>query len=331
MASAPELISSFRFRESEAGSREKVVRATSTFEIESRGFVEVYDHAPVLLAWNGPVFPIDDGVNANGFMTESLEGVVRDGAERTALVVWEPIRDGTQILGALRLGTMVEVFMPIRNDYLRDYTWGETWTRKLGFPVEFEFGSSSTKAEEGFHSLVSPLGKQVGRVLVSPASALDLTDERAGVYRDIMAFWLSAFAWLDHHASRRESYGYRPERHRILLQARIKLAHVGGLFPSPGSRRDGSCCGPTFRLRWQTGKAPFAPLFDPQHLASVFGLGALRTIGDLFITSLFLRLWRAWFFYGSLRPSGNAPSTRFILTPRRASRVEWEWPSGFTS
>lgn len=287
MASAPELISSFRFRESEAGSREKVVRATSTFEIESRGFVEVYDHAPVLLAWNGPVFPIDDGVNASGFMTESLEGVVRDGAERTALVVWEPIRDGTQILGALRLGTMVEVFMPIRNDYLRDYTWGETWTRKLGFPVEFEFGSSSTKAEEGFHSLVSPLGKQVGRVLVSPASALDLTEERAGVYRDIMAFWLTLLlGWIITLATRKLwiSAGATSDPF-----ARIKMAHLGGYFLLLAGAR-WVLLWAHIPSRWQTGKAPLAPLFDPQHLASVFGMGALRTIGDLFITSLFLML-----------------------------------------
>jgi len=39
--------------------------------------------------------------------------------------------------------------------------------------------------------------------------------------------------------------------------------------------------------RWQRGKAPFAPLFDPSHFASTFGGGLMRSAGDFFVTAVF--------------------------------------------
>lgn len=49
--------------------------------------------------------------------------------------------------------------------------------------------------------------------------------------------------------------------------------------------------------RWQRGRTPLAPLFDPAHLASAFGGGLMRSIGDLLLTALFalgfaLGIWR---------------------------------------
>jgi len=40
--------------------------------------------------------------------------------------------------------------------------------------------------------------------------------------------------------------------------------------------------------RWQTGKAPLSPLFDPRHFASDFGWGMMQSTGDLLVTSLCL-------------------------------------------
>ena len=42
--------------------------------------------------------------------------------------------------------------------------------------------------------------------------------------------------------------------------------------------------------RWQPGKAPLSPLFDPTHLASTFGGGLMRSTGDFFISALFVLL-----------------------------------------
>lgn len=47
--------------------------------------------------------------------------------------------------------------------------------------------------------------------------------------------------------------------------------------------------------RWQTGKAPLAPLFDPIHLASPIGGGVMESTGDLLVTGLFATLFTVGF------------------------------------
>ena len=48
--------------------------------------------------------------------------------------------------------------------------------------------------------------------------------------------------------------------------------------------------------RWQRGKAPLAPLFDPTHFASDLGGGLFRSLGDTFITGIFILLFAIWLF-----------------------------------
>ncbi|RMH67759.1 MAG: histidine kinase, partial [Bacteroidetes bacterium] len=43
--------------------------------------------------------------------------------------------------------------------------------------------------------------------------------------------------------------------------------------------------------RWQRGKLPLAPLYDPTHLASTFGGGLMRSTGDLLLTAVFAVLF----------------------------------------
>ncbi len=291
IASSPDLLAGFRDRTTSPLKNEKIIRTVAGITLKSKTFLEIYDHAPTLLGWNGPVFPMDSGVSDADFLVQPIDRVARDGSKRTALVVWQPIVDGEQILGAVRLGRIVESFMPIRNDYLKDYSWTEEWSKKLKTPVVFEFGEHVAIQREADRPIVSNSGMVLGKVSVTLPSVENLRSERVRKYDDIVVFWAFMLVmWMivvstrsiwalfspqivaeDHteKAVKMRWYGY----YLVVLFLSRWLFLV---FDIPS--------------RWQLGKSPLAPLFDPQHLASEFGFGAMKTIGDLFITALFVTL-----------------------------------------
>ena len=262
--------------------RARLVRWVASLEPDVRQFIEVYDPTPSLQAWNGAGFPMDAAVRTDRFLLQEQESLVRDGDKRTALVVWVPVRDGRSIVGALRLGTMVEEHMPVRNEYLRDYTWDEEWTRRLEQPVTFSFTALAAREKEGRFVLRSPSDGLLGTVEIG------VPDERAWVrdiqdrYRDLLLFWGFVASLLVLFATSFHLWRVAPERPAstgtllsfTALVAMIRWSWLVADIPS----------------RWQTGKAPLSPLFDPQHMASIVGGGVMRTIGDLMISALLLTL-----------------------------------------
>lgn len=291
IARSPEIIEGFRERVASPLKNEKIIRTVASIELKESSFLEIYDYAPTLLAWAGPVFPMDSGVSAPKFLAEPIERVVKDGSKRTALVVWVPVLDGEKILGAVRLGKVVESFMPIKNDYLRDYSWNEEWSKRLKTPVVFEFGEHLEARDPSERLLAAKTGTIFGRVSITQPSPQSLQSDRAQKYDDIQVFWSFLFVlWL------------------IVVTTGTMWAKISPLHPQEDAATPPSLIGwfgtylaglivaRWFLLvydipaRWQMGKSPLAPLFDPQHLASEFGFGALRTIGDLFITAVFITL-----------------------------------------
>jgi len=272
--------------EAESGSgQERMVHLASSLELDPMTFVEFYDPTPSLLAWSGAVFPIDPAVSDERFLLEIQESVVLDGSKRTALVVWAPVTDGSSIVGAVRVGRIVESRMPIRNEYLRDFTWDEEWSRRLEQPVEFFFGQPLASREEGHYLIRSPREQTIGSVHISDVRLQDISDRRSKTYSDILSFWAllgiiylltqwSLQLWRCTWDNFSTSY---KQISLAVFFAFLLLSRWVLLFLNIPSR-------------WQIGKAPLAPLFDPQHLASVVGWGSMRTIGDLFITSVFVTL-----------------------------------------
>jgi len=287
LASRSNLILGLRLEAESGTGHEMLVHLASDLEMDPMDFLEIYDPTPSVLAWDGAVFPIDPAVSNDRFLLEVQESVVLDGAKRSALVVWVPVVDGSSIVGAVRMGRMVESRMPIKNEYLRDFTWGEEWTRRLGQTVEFEFGTSGAAVSrgEGEYSLRSPADEHIGSVVIVDNQLQEYTAEHTRRYEDILSFWMllgiiwlialcSRFLWRYPWVDANSAF-----KSRSLLTYLVFLALTRWVFLFF-----------SIPARWQTGKAPLAPLFDPQHLASVIGLGSMRTIGDLFITSIFVTL-----------------------------------------
>jgi two-component system nitrogen regulation sensor histidine kinase NtrY len=283
MARHPDVVAGLRdLAAGQPEGRARLVRWAASQTPETRNFVEVYDPTPSLQAWNGPGFPMDSAVRTDRFLLQEQESLVRDGDKRTALVVWIPVRDGRTILGAVRLGTMVEERMPVRNEYLRDYSWDEEWTRRLGQPVSFAFNGQTAREKEGRYVLRSPSDGLLGTVDISePDEAAWVETIRSG-YRDVLVFWAFLASLMILAAASTLLWRAAPDRPAAALTL---LGY--GLFVAL-TRWEWLAA--DIPARWQTGKAPLAPLFDPQHLASIVGGGVMRTIGDLMISALLLTL-----------------------------------------
>jgi len=301
VATSRELIEGFRNRTSiyggdapvtgSLGTSEQIVRILTEYNLAERGFIEIYDQSPSLIAWNGPVFPMDAGISNPDFLVRPVEDLARDGAKRTALTVWQPVLDGSRVLGAVRMGKVVESFMPIRNDYLRDFSWSEEWSNRLRSLVYIEFGELHILDQGTERALKSSAGKVIGKVRIELPDSDSLAKEKAQKYNDILVFWVvlilfwllmlfTRSIWL-YYKSEEDADNEVPSKiHMSALGAYVAyvflMRWVFLVFEVPA--------------RWQPGKTPLSPLFDPQHLASVFGFGALRTIGDLLISASLLTL-----------------------------------------
>ncbi|MDA0684373.1 MAG: ATP-binding protein [Bacteroidetes bacterium] len=282
LARDPDIVQGLRGLVDAGSGQEQLVRRATRISKNPLRFVEIYDPTPSLQAWSGAAFPVDGAVRQERFMLQVQESVALDANRRTALTVWTPVLDGSTIVGVVRVGEIVERRMPLRNEYLRDYTWGEEWSERLGQPVQFTFGGNELRERADRFVLRSPQDVFVGSVTISAPAFEGWRNERQGRYNDTVLFWLFLamlflvirWTWLLWHIPPDGA-----KQGLILLSwvTWLVLTRWAFLFLNlPG--------------RWQSGKAPFAPLFDAQHLASVYGWGAMSTIGDLFISAVFFTL-----------------------------------------
>ena len=284
----PDVVAGLRLQQlGQEGGRRRLVAWAASIDRRDREFVEIYDPTPALQAWSGAAFPMDAAVRSDLFLRQELEGLATDRQTRTAFTVWVPVLDGNTILGVVRLGRVVEERMPVRNEYLRDMTWDEEWTRKLGQSVTFAFGTAEDHPAARSALLRSPSGVPLATVDIDDpdlARRISMIGER---YRDALLLWIlvamlltgarfSLFLW-------RSVPGTPPSGALIALYGVFLVSIRQGLLWMD------------IPARWQGGKAPFSPLFDPQHLASAVGFGAMRTIGDLLVSSVFLMVFVAVF------------------------------------
>lgn len=270
----------------EEGRRQLVSWAASQAHSE-REFVEVYDPTPSLRAWSGAVFPMDGAVRNDRFLLQELESLAIDGEKRTAFTAWVPVLDGASIVGAIRVGRMVEQRMPVRNEYLRDYTWDEEWTREFGQPVAFSFGEESSRPKEGRFILRSPSDVHLGYVDIDTPSQDQWVTELDRTILNVQLLWLFVALLLV-----LASFANLLWRKAATTQISGTVLTLFGLFLVV---MRWLMLALDLPARWQIEKAPLSPLFDPQHLASVIGYGAMQTIGDLLISAVFVTLFTVIF------------------------------------
>ena len=255
-----------------------------------RSAIELYDGLPRLVAWKGFSMGLDAAPATPRFGEAYQTATVQDGDLRQALVLWHPVRDGTRALGAVRVLRLLNVQTPVQNRYLRDYRIEEIWSRMTGLAVRVQlFGGSGTAAEallEPSRPLRGIDGTLLGSVSVEPPTAEALVEAVEDRFHHVLAFWATlallwavAGAWVGYQVLSRTDVGDGAR----LLRAAAGFTVWGVAWW--GVRY--ALLALDVPARWQSGRAPLNPLFDPTHLASSTGSGLLRSMGDLLLTAFF--------------------------------------------
>lgn len=290
LAEAPEVRRALRRRNlGDPAGTEALIRLFAHLDLPEQWAVELYDTALEPVAWNGFSIPLDESPASSRFLGTFQTAIAEDSDWRQALVVWYPMRDSVRALGAVRMMRLLRARTPIQNQNLRDYSIGEVWQRGAGLPVDVRFVRpiSGQAPEEGQARLLQGLdGAILGRVVVEPPLPDRLVDTARQRFDDVLAFWMTllvfwlvAGTWVWYRnaealeAAGRGLIGRAGVRLSLAAMAWWSARYVLLALDVPG--------------RWQRGKAPLAPLFDPAHLASTFGGGLLRSTGDFFVTAIF--------------------------------------------
>lgn len=252
---------------------------------------ELYDETPRLLAWSGPSVPPDDVPSLPFFLDGPQTGVVAQDRARAALALWLPVRDGARVLGAVRVLEIVRFDPPLRNQYLSETSLERTWRRATHLPVNVVLGIDAEPDVQAsrprFARTLRGLdGRVLGYAEVEPPSPEQLAGDTRARYADLMALWGALAVLLALVAC---GTLFAQTRGRSAL---VQAAAFAGLVAAWWGARFAALAYDV-PGRWQDGRTPLAPLFDPTHLASTLGGGALRSTGDLIVTTLVV-LGLAW-------------------------------------
>lgn len=281
--------------------------------------VELYTPEMELVAWNGFSMPMDTAPDLAEFPAGLHTGIAQDGAFRQAIVAWRPITRDIRVLGVVRAMRLVEYAPPVHNEYIKDVSLVPKWRRLAKLPVELTFDVSIEEAAPFSRLLQGVDGTVLGLVTVGAPSIRQMTALAAVLPNHLMALWTALFFFWTLGGMWRL---YRREIRR--LQAKPSRnrwwAVIGGFA---------MCAVYWWSLRfillemnvpsrWQQGKTPLAPLFDPTHLSSGLFGGALGSTGELLITILFLVAFSGAFleWVGALRKARD-----HLFRPRRISRM----------
>ncbi|MGI9174418.1 MAG: hypothetical protein ACR2GR_03760, partial [Rhodothermales bacterium] len=297
LATALAVVQGLRQRESDAPDVQngtgRLVQYVAALPPEDRSATELYDARMRLVAWKGFSMRLDVTTETPRFGEGEpyQTAIAQDGELRQALVVWHPVREGTRVLGAVRVLRLLSAQTPVQNRYLRNYRIAETWSRLTGLTVLVRLSGGGGAAAEATPAPIRPLrgldGTPLGSVSVEPPTPEALVEAIVERFNHVLAFWATlavlwavAGVWIGYRTLARTSA--RGDEHRLL---RSVVGFAGWSAAWWGARY--ALLALDVPARWQGGRAPLNPLFDPAHLASSVGGGLLRSMGDLLLTAFF--------------------------------------------
>ncbi|MEM1096720.1 MAG: ATP-binding protein [Bacteroidota bacterium] len=262
--------------------REALFRQFAALQLPPRMAAELYNRTPQVVVWSGFSMPLDPAPASTQFLSRMQTAMAEDGSTRRALVVWHPVRDGAEVLGAVRLLETIAFSAPVQNQFLRDYNLQDEWRRLTQRPVRIAYGNipSGTDALDGQAARVLQGidGTPLARVFVEPPSEAALVAATRAQYGHVLAFWTTlllgwglGMLWMLYQRA-------ATAQQRALGFALLSVAWWGVRYALLAMDVPG---------RWQPGRAPLNPLFDPTHLASDIGGGLARSTGDLLLTGVF--------------------------------------------
>ncbi len=246
---------------------------------ERRG-IEIYDVVPRRVAWVGRTMPVGTSPNTETFLQQVQVELVDDPPWRLALSLWHPVLDAQgRVLGAVRVLELLRWQMPVENLYLDTYNQLRLWERELGVTVQLLLPGQAAPVDGQAAYPLQGLSGRLGTLLLGMPAPSQVLRDAARRIDHIMALWATALLVWALLGLARWMWTAQNSPQRLLKRAAlVGLAWWGTrylllMLDVPN--------------RWQRGRTPLAPLFDPAHLASAFGGGLMQSIGDLLLTALF--------------------------------------------
>ncbi|AEN74050.1 integral membrane sensor signal transduction histidine kinase [Rhodothermus marinus SG0.5JP17-172] len=267
-------------REDNLACPETLVALLARRTLPERRGIEIYDVVPRRVAWAGVTMPVGTIPNTEAFLRQVQVELVDDPPWRLALSLWHPVIDAEgHALGAVRVLELLRRQMPVENLYLDTYNQLRLWERELGVTVQLLLPGQTAPADGQAAYPLQGLSGRLGTLLLGMPAPSQVLRDAARRIDHILALWATALlVWaLIGLAGWMWTARERPQR-LLKRAALVGLAWWGArylllILDVPN--------------RWQRGRTPLAPLFDPAHLASAFGGGLMRSIGDLLLTALF--------------------------------------------
>ena len=241
-----------------------MIQSLGAIQLSEHWSVSVYDGDVRLIAWQGERIPLA----IQPTLDRPQWGIARDEEWRIALVLWEPLIKEDAVIGSVCVTQNLYSRAPVRNAMLRDYNIVDTWQQRTGLDIQVAFGD--TLGDQALRSLD---GQPLGTYTVTPPSQAKLITATSTFYGNLIAlcvvlltlwFLWGTWRWMHSHLS-------------LLRLVAFTSALIGGRF---------ALLYLDVPARYQIGKAPLSPLFDPVHLASTIGGGFMQTTGDLLISAV---------------------------------------------
>ncbi|MDE2956551.1 MAG: HAMP domain-containing sensor histidine kinase [Bacteroidota bacterium] len=248
---------------------ETLLRSLDALDLPPRHAIACFTSQMDLIAWKGVSIP--GSAQVTQIPAQVHWATAQDGGWRDALVVWHPVFDGGRQVGAVRLTQLLFERLPVQNESLRNYSVTDDWARRVELPVSLILGA----AADSTFALSSLRGDTLAGLTILPPTAAGLIEVASKPYDSLAALWLTLLTlWVVLVLWKR--HGNHASTPRLLM---LSAAVIGGRY---------LLLELDVPARFQTGKAPLSPLFDPVHHASTLGEGLMRSSGDFLLSALCL-------------------------------------------
>ena len=238
-------------------------------DLPARSAIACFTSQMELVAWNGANIPWS--AEFTQVPAEVHWTIARDGEWRDALVVWHPVFNNGRQVGVVRLTQLLFERLPVQNESLRNYSVTDQWARKVELPISLNFGAAADSA----YVLSSLSGGTLASLTILSPTAAGLIEAASKPYDSLAALWLTMLTfWIVLVLWKR--HGNRASTPRLMV---LSAAVICGRY---------LLLWMDVPARFQTGKAPLSPLFDPVHHASTLGGGLMRSSGDFLLSALCL-------------------------------------------
>lgn len=285
------------------GQKEAITYFKSLPQTDERTAIELYDLRYDLLAWSGISLALDPNLQFRNPATAAPFSLPKNPEIRVytapedglqALELWHPVYFGANALGAIRVVRLVHVPTSARKSALAAYQIEDEWKTVVQLPVTVDWRRNQDRAEnpaQGVGLLKADDGQVLGRLRIFALSDQALMEDQQTRLADLNAFWqLLGCLWL---------FGGIWAWHRHLMDKKGLWAKGSalGLLGLAWLGLRAVLLGLELPERWLKPYEWAEVLFNPRYLASTFGWGAARSIGDLLISGLFLlglAIYAAW-------------------------------------